>query len=189
MKIRCFNGSPRGNGNTFSALRLLCDKLEEKGHETKILQVGGVPLRGCCACMACKRYRNNKCVINDDMNFLIGEMLEADVIIFGSPSYYGSLTPEIKALMDRGGIVAEANKKRLKRKIGAGIAIANRGGGSMTLAEMHMFFSINEMVVPGSSYWTISNAKIIGDFAEDKEGIKAITDLAENIDWLGSKIM
>lgn len=189
MKVTCFNGSPRSSGNTYAALRFLCDRLDEKGHQTQIMQVGGLPLRGCCSCGACKRHRNNKCVINDDMNFLIGEMITSDVVILGSPTYFSSMTPEMKALIDRGGYVLRANKNPLRRKIGAAVAVARRAGANMVFSEMNMFFTINEMYVASGSYWNVSTAKNIGDFEQDQEAIDTLISLAENIHWLGERII
>ncbi len=190
MKVTAFNGSPRANGNTAAALRLILADLEALGHSTQFVQVGGLPLRGCVSCGGCRRHRNNKCVIDgDDMNYLMAEMFSSDVIIFGSPTYFGSLTPEMKALIDRGGYVARANGNPLKHKIGASVAVARRAGANMTFSEMNMFMLINEMVIPGANYWNVSTAKDIGDFAKDEEGVKTMKNLAQNIHWLGERII
>ena len=135
------------------------------------------------------RHKNNKCVINDNMNSLIAEMITSDVIILGSPTYYSSVTAEMKALMDRAGYVVRANGNPLKRKIGASVAVARRAGANMTFSEMNMFFTINEMYVASGSYWNVVTAKNIGDFEQDQEAIKTLTSLCENIDWLGQRII
>ena len=41
MKVVAFNGSPRKNGNTYHALKTVCQVLEQNGIETEIVQVGG----------------------------------------------------------------------------------------------------------------------------------------------------
>jgi multimeric flavodoxin WrbA len=59
--------------------------------------------------------RDRRCVIDKDIvNECIGKMLEADGIILASPTYFADLTPELKALIDRAGFVAKANKRNVQ---------------------------------------------------------------------------
>jgi multimeric flavodoxin WrbA len=68
MKAVAFNGSPRREGNTYQALKLVCNELEAEGIETEIIQVGSRPIRGCLACNGCVRNRNEQCVLKDEVN-------------------------------------------------------------------------------------------------------------------------
>jgi hypothetical protein len=47
---------------------------------------------------------------------------------------------------------------------------------------------INDMVVPGSSYWNIGFGKAPGDVVEDSEATHTIDRFAENLAWLASKL-
>ena len=44
------------------------------------------------------------------------------------------------------------------------------------------------MFVPGSSYWPIAYGLNPGDAAGDAEGLKSVTDLADNMAWLLKKL-
>ncbi len=50
--------------------------------------------------------KRQKCVIDRDIvNECIKKMLEADRIILASPTYFADLNPELKALIDKAGLV------------------------------------------------------------------------------------
>ena len=57
--------------------------------------------------------------------------------------------------LQRIGYVSRRSDKFLSGKVGGPIAVARRGGQTLTLQEMLMFFLINDMIVPGSNYWNM----------------------------------
>jgi len=63
-----------------------------------------------------------------------------------------------------------------------------RAGALNVFQALNNFFFINEMIVPGSSYWNLSVAQKPGDFTEDAEGVETMETLGENISWLLQKI-
>ena len=96
-------------------------------------------------------------------------MLKADAIIMGSPTYFADLTPELKALIDRCGVVARANDMALSKKIGAAVAVARRAGALNTFDSINHFYLMSDMIVPGSTYWNVSKAAAIDDYQKDEE--------------------
>lgn len=188
MKVLAINGSPKKEGNTFLALKTITDILEKDGFNTELYHVGGKPVRGCVDCRKCKENMNMKCVINDYINDLITKCVEADVIILGSPVYFSTVTPELKAFIDRGGRVFRANDFALKRKIGASLCVANRAGTNATLNEMNLFFLVENMIVVGSDYWNGLFGLNPGDINKDQFGQNNLKTLAKNISWLGKII-
>ena len=58
MKVLLINGSPRKNGNTFTALSEIAKTLQSEGLETEIVWIGNKPIRGCIACGTCKTKAN-----------------------------------------------------------------------------------------------------------------------------------
>jgi multimeric flavodoxin WrbA len=185
MKALAINGSPRKGGNTEILLRKVLEPIAAAGHATEYVQVGGTRIRGCTACGACGRIKNRQCVIDDDIfNLAFAKMIDADAIVIGSPSYFGDLTAETKALIDRAGYVALANGGLLRRKIGAAVVAQRRGGGIHVMDSINHLFLMSEMVVPGSTYWNFGLGTAPGDVLEDAEGLRNMQNLGEQIAWL-----
>jgi multimeric flavodoxin WrbA len=188
LKVIAFNGSPRKDGNTALLLKRVLQVLEAEGIKTELIQLAGKPIRGCNACRTCYTTKNKRCVIEDDnVNAYIQKMLKADGIILGSPVYFSMMTPELKALIDRAGYVARANKDMFKRKVGAAVVAVRRAGALPTFDAINHFFLISQMIVPGSSYWNIGVGRKKGDVANDEEGMETMETLGKNMAWLLKK--
>jgi multimeric flavodoxin WrbA len=115
-------------------------------------------------------------------------VVEADGVILGSPTYFGMMSPEMKALIDRVGYACRATPDTLKYKIEAAVAVARRAGAMTTFDAINHFFLINQMIVPGSSYWNISIARKKNEINKDKEALKTMDDLGRNMAWLLKKL-
>ncbi len=189
MKVVAFNGSARKDGNTALLLKRVIDVLESEGIETELVQLAGQQIRGCTACRKCFETMNQRCIIEaDNVNLYIQKMVEADGVLLGSPTYFSMMTPELKALIDRAGFVARAQPEILRRKVGAAVVAVRRAGGMPTFDAINHFFFINEMIVPGSSYWNVGVGHKKGEITADEEGMKTMEDLGRNMAWLLKKI-
>ncbi len=190
MKVVAFNGSPKVNGNTAQSIRIVFEELEKEGIETELVQLGGQKVFGCSDCKRCRENKNNRCARQDDnMNYFIEKMIEADGIIIGSPTYFSNVTTEVKALIDRCGYVAGANGKVwLRGKVGAPVVSVRRAGSNFTYSAINFFFGINEMIVPGSSYWNMTLSRDPGDVQKDEEGIRTFRNLGKNMAWVMKKL-
>lgn len=189
MKILAINGSPHPNGNTFTLLDTVLREANKQGVESEIYQLGGKPIRGCLACGKCSESQDRRCVQNDDVfNEVFEKMIAADAIVIGSPVYFSNMTPELKAILDRTVYVALANGGLLKRKIGAAVVAARRGGATHTFNSINMYFTISEMIIPGANYWNMGYGLYPGDVVKDEEGMNVMRVLGRNIAWLLEKI-
>lgn len=189
MKVLAINGSARKNGNTAIAINAVLEPIIEEGIETEIIQLSGEKIRGCTACYKCKEKLNKRCVIeNDIVNDIIQKLLNVDAVIFASPTYFADMTSELKAVIDRVGVVSRCNGNMLKRKIGAAVVVARRGGPIHTFDSINHFFFIQEMIVPGSNYWNTLIGGPVGAVESDEEGLATLRLLGDNIGWLLNKI-
>ena len=185
MKALAINGSPRQGGNTEILLRKALEPIQEAGIETEMIQIGGRPVRGCLACFKCRENRDSRCVQKTDIvNECIGKMIEADAILLGSPTYFADMTAEMKALVDRAGMVAMVNGGLFSRKIGAAVAVNRRGGATHVQDSINHLFLISRMIVPGSTYWNFGVGRQQGDVENDTEALANMKDLGETIAWL-----
>jgi multimeric flavodoxin WrbA len=189
MRVVAFNGSPRKKGNTYTMLKTVIEELERECIKTELVQLGGKELRGCQACYTCRKRKDGRCKIDDDIvNDCIEKMEKADGILIGSPTYFSDLTTETKALLDRAGLVAKVNNDMFKRKVGAAVVAVRRAGAVHTFDSINHFFTINQMIVPGSSYWNIGIGLGKGDVEKDEEGLGTMRILGENMAWLMKRI-
>ncbi len=189
MKVTAFNGSPRKDGNTVCLINHIFAALNAEGIDTELVQVGGNLIHGCTACYQCFEKKDFHCIIkNDIVNDCIDKMRQSDGIILASPTYFADVTPELKALIDRSGMVSMANGKFLKRKVGAAAIAVRRGGAIHAFDTINHLFLICQMIIPGSCYWNMGVGRNKGEVEQDEEGVTTMTLLGENMAWLLKKI-
>lgn len=189
MKVIAINGSPRKGGNTEILLNKVLEPIKEAGIETELIRIGGQQVRGCTACYSCLENKDSKCIINTDIvNECIGKIIDADAVILGSPTYFAGMTSEMKALIDRAGLVAKVNGDLFARKIGAAVVVNRKGGAVNVMDSINHMFLMSRMIVPGSTYWNFGVGMDKGDVENDSEAMENMRDLGETIAWLVKKI-
>lgn len=189
MKVVAFNGSARKDGNTAILVNALSRELKKAKIETELVQLAGKKLPGCIACGKCFEKKDKRCAITGDIvNDCIEKMVRSDGIILASPTYYADVSAGMKALIERAGFVARANDDMFRRKVGASVVAVRRGGAIHAFDSMNHFFFINQMVVPGSSYWNVGIGLMPGDVKQDEEGLATMKTLGQNMAWLLKKL-
>ncbi len=189
MKVVAFCGSGRKESNTKLLLESVLKPLADAGAETEIIELAGNEIRGCMACYVCFLEKDRTCVLKKDIvNSCIAKMAEADAIILGSPAYFSDITSEMKALIDRSGMVSQANGDLYKRKLGAAVVSVGRVGALHAFDTMNHFFLANQMIVVGSNAWNIGIGPEKGEVVDDEEGMKTMHQLGENMAWLLKKM-
>jgi len=189
MKVVAFSGSARKDGNTAILVRHVFAELEKEEIETELVQLAGERMRGCIACYQCWEKKDGSCALKDDcINDCIEKMKGANGIILASPTYFADITSEIKALVDRSGMVSRANGNIFRRKAGAAVIAVRRAGAIHAFDSLNHFFLISQMIIPGSSYWNIGVGRQIGEVENDEEGLQTMKALGENMAWLLKRI-
>ncbi len=187
MKVVGINGSVRKDGNTALMIRMVFEELEKEGIETELIQLGQDWIPPCRGCMGCRGNKN--CVFTDDKFCeYFQKLLDADVIILGSPVYSADVTANLKAFMERAGIVVSTNRGIFRHKVAAAVAAVRRGGAMPTVDSMNHFLLNKEVYLVGSNYWNMGFGRNIGEFLNDEEGVRNMHNLGENMAWLLKKI-
>jgi multimeric flavodoxin WrbA len=189
MKAVAINGSPRRGGNTEILLKKALAPLSAAGWETELIQLGGANIRGCRACFQCFERKNSQCGQKDEFfNDCLAKMLAADAMLLGSPTYFTDVSAEMKALLDRAGLVAVANGGLFRGKIGAAVVAVRRGGGTHAFDTINHMFLMSGVIVPGSTYWNLGFGREKGEVLQDNEAARNMDDLGRTIAWLGEAI-
>jgi multimeric flavodoxin WrbA len=189
MKALAISGSARINGNTEKLLNTCLEVCAEAGISGELIRLAEHPVQPCTACGSCFKSKDNTCVQGDGtFHMIYDKMREADILLVGSPVYFGSATADLTALLDRAGYVGRANGNVFARKLGGPVVVARRAGQNFTLAQLLFWFMIMDMIVPGSSYWNGSFGRMPGDVADDTEGLDTVRHFTENLVWLAKKL-
>jgi len=189
MKAIAICGSPREAGNTETLLTTCLDVLQSEGIDVQLIPLRDKTVKPCIACTTCYKTKDKTCAIkDDDFHEIFEVMQQADIIVVGSPVYFGSATSQLIALLDRAGYVSRANGDLFSRKIGGPITVARRAGQNFTYAQLLYWFMINEMIVPGSTYWNVGIGKAPGDVRNDTEAIETVQRFAENLAWVAKRL-
>jgi multimeric flavodoxin WrbA len=185
MKVLAFNGSPKKEGNTWHAIRMVTAELEKEGIETEIIQVGNRPISGCIACNQCAKNKNEQCVLPDDqVNQWLQQMKQADGILLGSPVHFSAMAGTMKSFLDRAFYVSSANGNLLRHKVGAALVAVRRSGGLPTFDQLNNYLNYSEMLIPTSNYWNVIHGARPGEVIGDEEGAQIMRVLGKNMAWL-----
>ncbi|MGI6664973.1 MAG: flavodoxin family protein [Christensenellaceae bacterium] len=124
--------------NTNTLVEAFARGATEAGHLVETISIGSKLIHGCFGCDACRTY-DAPCVQNDDMTPLYAKVEAADVLVFASPIYYGSLTSQTKAFIDRLYCYGNPAKKE-----SALLLTAGGGGGKNTDSAVSTYFMAAE---------------------------------------------
>ena len=186
MKVIAINGSPKDNGNTAQALRVMLGEIEKQGIETELITVGNKMIHGCIACGKCREVQNGTCIAfpNDAVNEVLPKLIAADAIILGSPTYFAGINGTMKSFLDRVFFVAYGQGYLFRLKYGAAVVAVRRGGGTAAFDELNKYFQISEMTIASGSYWTAVHGRLPGELHEDHEGLRTIRVQGRNLAYL-----
>ena len=184
MKVLLINGSPRDNGNTFTALSEMAKTLNAEGIETEIVSIGKKAVQGCIACGMCSRL--GKCTFNDDLYYKIWRVVKdgIDGLVIGTPVYYGGPNGSLCALLDR---VFYSLGKQLQYKPGASVVVCRRGGATAAFDRLNKYFTMMNMPLVSSQYWNIVYGQTPGQASLDEEGMQTMRTTARNMAWMMRK--
>ena len=183
MKVLMINGSPRKNGNTSIALAEMERIFQEEGIQAETVQLGAQDIRGCIACLSCKK--KGRCVFDDLVNQTAPKFEAADGLVIATPVYFASANGSLISFIDRLFYSTLFDKTM---KVGAAVAVARRGGNSATYDELNKHFAISGMPIATGQYWNAVYGREKGEAQEDAEGLQTMRTLARNMAFLMKSI-
>ncbi len=179
------SGSPRKDSNTEYLVRVALDEAADvSGEDTELITVRELDVSPCRACDYC--IEHGVCKVEDDMDKVYELMRECDGMIVGSPVYYGGVSAQLKAIMDRTRPLRV--EWALKDKVGGAIAVgaARNGGQEETIRDIHAFFMIQAMIVVGDAdptahFGGAGVAAAPGEVKEDETGVETAKNLGNRV--------
>lgn len=99
MNVLAISASPRIGGNSDT----LCDRFlqgaADAGHSTRKITLVQQDIHPCKACYGCGK--THACVQKDDMANILRALIDADVILLSTPTYFYSMDAQMKMMIDR----------------------------------------------------------------------------------------
>ena len=160
--VLVINGSPKANGCTATALDEVIRTLNQEG-----------------SCGYCSTH--DGCVFKDKVNEAAKLFEEADGLLVGSPTYYGSPNGTILAFLDRLFYSTGFSKHM---KVGAAVVSCRRGGNTANFDVLNKYFTISGMPVVSSTYWNQVHGFSAEDVKKDLEGLQTMRNLGRNMAFL-----
>ena len=104
-KIIIIDGGPRAAFNTASMLKKFAEGASSVSNEieVKTIRLYALDYKGCMSCMACKikDKASNVCKFKDALTPVLEEIAQADGLVLGSPNYFGEVTAQMRAFLER----------------------------------------------------------------------------------------
>ena len=104
MKVLALNATYRRNGTTTSLVNKALEGAEMVGAQTEHLLLKDYDIRYCTNCLKCYGDLESEiapCTHDDDVNFILEKIKEADGVLLGSPVHMGFVTGLMYVFMER----------------------------------------------------------------------------------------
>lgn len=100
MNVLILNGSPRKHGNIARMLSAIESEVVSLGGNVTTLCISDLQVKPCTGCMACRK--KGSCVLpEDDAQLILRRIQACDLLVIGSPCYWGNIPGQLKILFDR----------------------------------------------------------------------------------------
>jgi len=177
IRIIGISSSPKYHGNTSTLVRQVLKGAEKKGAEIKEFYLSEYDISFCQGCFTC--MKKGSCIINDDFESIKDEMINADGIIIGAPTYGLAPNAMMKNFLDRLGMFS-VYTSLLKEKYIIGVSSCGRFGAKKTAKQLT---SIVDGIWGGGKKTGILTAKV---------GFQSVKDdprILEKAEKLGERIV
>jgi len=150
MKIIGISCSPRKGKTTKYALEVCLQAVKETvpDVETMLIELSDMKMNGCLACGKCMKIL--ECSQEDDFPKMIPVLSDPELagLVVATPVYFGSMTSQCKAFLDRC-VMFRRNGFLLGNKVGGAIAVGGfrNGGQELTIQAVQAAMLVQDMVV------------------------------------------
>jgi multimeric flavodoxin WrbA len=187
INIITINGSPRKEGSTNFILDRILAGIQNSYKKVNITKynLSELNINYCMGCKTC--YKTGSCLIKDDMDEVVEDIIKSKLIIMGSPSYWGDVTGQMKVFFDRNTPYSNTNPNPNRREIPKGkkgIAVAIRAGKTEK-ENIHIFETIEHyyghLGIEPISRFSITNVDKLEDLFKREHEIKRAFEFGKSI--------
>ena len=189
IRVLGISGSPREGATTFVVRKALEIAASLGDVETELISLKGKKINFCLHCDYCVRTKEG-CIQKDDVADLYPSMEAADAWLLATPVYQGTLSGQLKAVLDRCRALMARNPDVFRNKVGAALAVGGDrvGGQEPAIMAIHSFYLSNKMIPVsggpfganlGGTVW--SRDKKAEGAAADKVGMRSVQRTVERL--------
>lgn len=99
MKIIAIVGTAQKGGAVSRICQSVLDGAAKMGHQTELVYLSDLCIQHCAGCWGCMGQSN--CIIDDDFHDIYKKCVASDVIVIGTPVYFGNISGLMKDFFDR----------------------------------------------------------------------------------------
>lgn len=196
MRIIGIACSPRKGKSTFYALETCLQALKAATPEveTTLIELSEMKINGCIACGKCLKVL--ECSQQDDFEKMIPILSDPEIggIIIATPVYFGSMTSQCKAFLDRC-VMFRRNGFLLRNKVGGVIAVGGvrNGGQELAIRAVQAAMLVQDMVVvsegqPTSHYGAALWSGHPDGIEKDSLGLETARNLGKRVSEVAAKM-
>ena len=175
MKVLGLSGSMRKEGNTAHLIKVILKRCEDAGIKTEFVSLAGKRINPCLGCEKCKKTK--WCTIEkDDWGKIAEKVLDCEVLVIGSPTYYYDVNGQLKNFIDR--TYSFYHDRKLAGRRGIAVAVHASKGATRTVQTIEGFLSTHEFSSLGSVKGTGYEE---GDILKDTEAIRKAEKIGDKI--------
>jgi multimeric flavodoxin WrbA len=189
MKVVGISCSPRKGKSTFYALETCLQAAKEaaSGVETILVELSERKVNGCIACGKCMKVL--ECSQEDDFVKMIPILSDSELaaLVIATPVYFGSMTSQCKAFLDRC-VMFRRNGFLLRNKVGGVIAVGGvrNGGQELAIQAVQAAMLVQDMVVvsegrPTSHYGATLWSGYPDGIEKDAFGLETTRNLGKRV--------
>lgn len=175
MKVLGLSGSMRRDGNTAQLIKVILKRCADEGIETEFVSLAGKKILPCTGCELCKEKK--WCAqIKDDWGPIMEKVVESEVLVIGSPTYYYDVCGQLKNFIDRS--YSLYHDRKLSGRKGIAVAVNATKGANRTIQTIEGFLNSHEFSYLGSVKGT---GYAEGDVQNDLEAITKAQKVGDKI--------
>ncbi|MDD1715870.1 MAG: flavodoxin family protein [Methanolinea sp.] len=175
MTVLGISGSMRRDGNTALLVRAVLERCEKAGIPTEFVSLAGKEIKPCLGCEKCKE--KGGCVVqNDDWADVIQQVMDCEVLVIGSPTYYFDVCGHLKNFIDRS--YSLYHQRQLAGRKAVAVSVCANKGGDRTIETLEGFLNSHEFSYLG---WVKGRGYLEGDVVRDQKAMKRAIEIGDKI--------
>ncbi len=185
IRILGIGGSPRRGGNSDILLDAALMGARSAGARTEKIVLNDIEFMACQECGGCDR--TGRCIIRDGMGPIYKKIDNSDGIIAASPVFFGSISAQLKMMIDRFQcawvmkyVLKKGNKEKKRRGVFICVSGAGRSKHFRNAREIvRNYFATAGIVYHGDLY--IGGVDSLGDIRNKKTAMRRARDMGSSL--------